>query len=73
MYTKQLTWRYKLKDAFKSIDFFGEEVKLTYKGRAKFKSIFGAVVSLVMIGIMVAYAGYRLKNIVEKQNLVITS
>lgn len=49
----------KMKSSFKSLDIYGEKVSLSYQGSDTYKTSPGAVVSLIVIGVVVAYAAYR--------------
>lgn len=52
----------------KELDFYGEEIKLTYKGDDKYKTYPGAFVSLLLIFILSAYAIYRGVILINKMN-----
>ena len=46
-----------MKSKFKELDMYGEQMALTYKGEATFKTTPGAIVSLL---IMIAMAGFSI-------------
>lgn len=46
------------KDWFRSQDFYGEPIQLTFKGDSTYKTTIGAMISVTILGILVAYAGY---------------
>jgi len=43
-------------DSFKAIDLFGQPVSLKFKGKDKFKTISGAIATILMILSLFAYA-----------------
>ena len=57
---KKRWWRgEKLKSKFKEIDLYGEKVSLTYKGEQTFKTMPGAIVSVIVILVILAFSIYR--------------
>jgi hypothetical protein len=63
---------------FRSHDFYGEPIQLTYKGDNTLKTSIGAMISLVIMTILVAYAVYlaislfgRTKSTVQNTNLIL--
>ena len=53
---------------FKDLDFYGEEIKLTYKGDDKYKTYPGAFMSLLLVLILLAYSIYRGVILINKMN-----
>lgn len=49
----------KLTKRFKKVDIYGEKISLTYQGNETFRTTPGASVSIVVIGVILAYAIYR--------------
>ena len=43
----------------KSIDIYGQHLSLTYRGDPQFKTTPGALVSLAIFAILMAYAGFK--------------
>ena len=59
MYQKKPKSLFKhLSSWFRSHDFYGEPIQLTYKGDSTYKTSVGAIISLVIMGILIAYAVY---------------
>jgi hypothetical protein len=48
--------RRKCRENFKTIDFFGQSINLTWNGEDTFKTTFGASVSLILILILIGYS-----------------
>ncbi len=44
---------------------FGHEVKLTYKGDSRFKTLFGGLMSLACMALVLAYVISELKRVVD--------
>ena len=44
----------------KGFDIYGEQINLTYKGEDSFKTMPGALVSILIITLLTAYSGYRI-------------
>lgn len=49
-----------MKEKFRSLDIFGEDISLSYKGSSKFKTTPGAVASVIIISVLTGYALFRL-------------
>lgn len=49
----------KLKEAVSSFDMFGESVKLTYKGKENFTTTIGTLLSIVILIMLMSFAGYK--------------
>ena len=43
----------------KNVDFFGQTVNLTWNGEDRFKTTFGASVSIVLIAVLIAFAVFK--------------
>jgi len=57
---KKKWWRgEKLRSKFKEVDLYGEQVSLTYKGEQSFKTMPGAIVSVIVIIVILAFSIYR--------------
>ena len=58
--SKKRWWRgERLGSNFKSLDIYGEQVKLTYKGNSTFKSIPGAVVSSIVLLTLISFSVHQ--------------
>lgn len=47
---------------------YGEQIALTYKGEAKYKSVLGAIVTLLVIMIMMAFCTQKLSILTKKED-----
>ena len=45
-----------LKFFFKNIDSFGQPILLSYKGRTEYKTWFGGLLTVILIGTLVAFS-----------------
>ncbi len=64
---KKKWWRgQRVKSKFKELDMYGESVALTYKGESSFKTVPGAVTTLIVLITMLAFATYRIIIFVNK-------
>lgn len=52
---------------FKNVDFYGEEIQLTYKGDNKYRTHLGGFISLGVLVIVVLYSAYRLYALIVKE------
>ena len=52
---------------FSSIDIYGHEIKLLYKGKDKKTSVVGALFTLITVGLITLYFAYQLKDIDENK------
>ncbi len=52
----------------KSLDIYGQQINLTYKGDDTFKTTPGAVMSLIIIILLVGYASFRAYVLLEKKD-----
>ena len=57
-----------MKSKFKELDMYGEKMSLTYKGEPSFKTLPGAIVSLLVMIVMCALSAYKLNNFIFKNN-----
>jgi len=55
---------------FSSLDVYGHEVKLLYKGKEKKNSFIGAVFTLLTVALITLYLGYQLKEIDDNKSEV---
>jgi len=53
---------------FKSMDMFGEGVALNISGETKFQTCFGALLTLLIFGLSLTYAGYKFFSLVYKED-----
>lgn len=60
------------KEAFKEIDYFGQKVNIKWDGKDEFKTSFGALVSLGLMLLLLAYTAYRLFYLVHRYNPTVT-
>jgi hypothetical protein len=66
---KKKWWRgQRLKSKFKELDMYGEQISLTYKGESQFKTLPGAMASLVVILTLLAFATYRMIILVTRED-----
>ena len=64
---KKKWWKgQRLKSKFKELDLYGEQVALTYKGEGSFKTVPGAVTTLLVLITMLAFTTYRMIVFVTK-------
>jgi hypothetical protein len=47
---------------------YGEQISLTYKGESQFKTLPGAIASLVVILTLLAFAAYRMIILVTRDD-----
>ena len=59
--------RKKCTDGLLSLDMFGEQINLTYKGRDTFTTLPGSLISLAIIIIVLAMAGYKMTILVSRR------
>ena len=48
----------------KYFDFYGEEIRLTYKGDSRYKTTTGGVVSLILLGLILLYSVTRVTALI---------
>ena len=66
---KKKWWRgQRLKSKFKELDIYGEQISLTYKGESQFKTLPGAVTSLVVMLTLLAFATYRMIILITRDD-----
>ncbi len=66
---KKKWWRgQRIKSKFKELDFYGEQVALTYKGENTYKTVPGAMITLIVLAAMLAFTTYRLIILVTKDD-----
>ncbi len=53
---------------FKRLDFYGHSVAVNYRGQSKFSTNFGALVSLLVFGLIFSYTSLRFKKMVLFEN-----
>lgn len=70
---KKAEFKRKIKEKFKSIDYFGQNVTFTWNGDDQFKTTFGASISLILMIILLAYGLSTLVAVVERQSPTITT
>ena len=61
------------KNPFKALDQFAPEVSLTFEGRTKFKTINGAIATLVVFGLIASYASIGFVRVVSGEIESITT
>ncbi len=57
-----------VKEQFKSIDLFGQQVNLTWNGEDQYKTTIGAILSTAIWVIMLAYTIMRFTDMVSRKN-----
>ena len=66
---KKKWWRgQRLKSKFKELDFYGEQIALTYKGQSTYKTLPGAITTLMVLMAMTAFTIYRLMILTTKDD-----
>ena len=50
----------------KSADIFATEVKLNYKGKDSFKTLFGGLISILILFVMMVYTSFLVSQILQK-------
>ena len=60
--------RKKCSESLHSRDMFGEQIKLTYKGRDTFTTFPGSLISLIIIIIVTAITAFKLIDLIYRQN-----
>ncbi len=66
---KKRWWRgEKVGSKFKEMDLYGEQVSLTYKGDQSYKTIPGALMSLIVVLTIMAFGTYRCSVFVMKDD-----
>ncbi len=64
---KKKWWRgERLKSKFKELDIYGESVTLTYKGESSFKTVPGAIATVLVLLTVLAFSTYRTLIFVTK-------
>lgn len=53
---------------FKRLDFYGHNVAVNYRGQSKFSTNFGALVSILIFGLVFSYTALRFKKMVLFEN-----
>jgi hypothetical protein len=56
------------KDTIGEFDLFGQEVKLTYKGKESFSTLPGSIISILILITIVGFASYRMYVLVNRLN-----
>ena len=64
--------RRKCHNGLHSLDLFGEQVNMTYKGRDTFTTLPGSLASLIILMIVLAFTGYRLDILVGRKHPNVT-
>jgi hypothetical protein len=54
----------KFRQKFLGFDVFGEQVKLTYQGKWKYQTVFGAALTIILFMILAVYASWNLASVV---------
>lgn len=54
--------------SFKKLDFYGHNVAINYRGQSKFRTNFGALVSVLVFGLIFSYTSLRFKKMVLFEN-----
>jgi hypothetical protein len=60
--------RKKCSEKLHSLDMFGEEIKLTYKGRDTFTTFPGSLVSLILVIVVTAITAFKLIDLIYRKN-----
>ena len=59
----QKRWKF-----LKGFDIYAKPITLTYRGKEKFRSIFGGLISVVVIGFIISIFGYKLRDMINRNN-----
>ena len=63
---KQIDTR--LSNNFKVFDMFGQTVNMTWNGEDKFRTVFGASITLTLMAILIAFTALKLIDLVHRVN-----
>jgi hypothetical protein len=55
-------------ETFKLLDLFGQNVNLNWNGQDKFRTTFGAIVTLVLFAVLIAFAVFKGNDILKRLN-----
>jgi hypothetical protein len=66
--SKQNNWSKVAKENYKILDYFGQPIHLTWKGKREYRTMLGATLSIALFVIMLVYSGYRLSYMFNRQN-----
>ena len=50
------------------IDIFGRQIKLTFRGKDKFRTRFGTICTLIIIIILLSYMAFHIPDMMEYRN-----
>ena len=63
--TKTSSKRWKF---LKSFDIYAKPITMTYRGKEKFRSTFGGLISFILLGFIISIFGYKLRDMVNRNN-----
>ena len=66
MTKRSKTFRKTILDTFKQIDMFGEGVGFQFEGSSTYKTLFGAILSWSVFGLIILYAHQKLTDMFER-------
>jgi hypothetical protein len=61
--TKKSTKRWRF---LKTFDIYAKPITMTYRGKEKFRSTFGGVVSIMILGFIIAIFSYKLRDMINR-------
>ena len=64
----KVKFKTKCKETLSNFDMFGENVKLTYKGKETFTTSFGSLLSLIILIMLLSFSGYKLFILISRNN-----
>src|SRR5438067_733410 len=65
-------WVSKVVNVFRSVDKYGNNFELNHKGRTTFKTVFGAVVTLAVAGVLIWYISRLIQQVIDTTNPTVT-
>ena len=69
--SKKDSLRVKLKQMYKSVDQFGQNVNFTYGGEDSFKTILGATATYIIAIILIYFAQDKLRHLITRDNPIV--
>jgi hypothetical protein len=53
-------------------DMFGQKISFTWNGEEEFKTGFGAVVTLLLFGVLISFGGFKANDLLKKKNPIVS-
>jgi len=51
---------------FKMFDIYAKPITMTYRGREKFRSVFGGMISLLIVAFIFCIFGYKVRDMINR-------